>query len=81
MTKAVLKYNLKDPNEKQAFECAIKSMDLAMFVFNVMNNIPLRVEWAVEQNELTAMETVEFYNEQIYMELNHFGIDIDKLIE
>jgi len=81
MTKAVLKYDLKDPDEKQAFECAIKSMDLAMFVFNVMHNIPKRVEWAVEQNEFTAMETIEFYNEQINMELNHFGIDIDNLIQ
>lgn len=81
MTKAILKYDLKDSNEKQAFECAIKSMDLAMFVFQVMHNIPKRVEWAVEQNELNAMETIEFYNEQINMELNHFGIDIDKLIQ
>jgi len=83
MNKAVLEFNLDDPNEANAFECAKKSIDMSLFLWQLTQNIPKRVEYAITDHEdtYTIFDVVDLYSHFVKDELEHYKIDVDNLVK
>ena len=77
MSKAILKYDLSDPEERQDFLRATKALDMASCLFaiqNLMRSYRKREDLSDEGHaelEKLSMELYELYNE--------YDINLDKL--
>jgi hypothetical protein len=83
MNKAILEFNLDDPNEANAFECAKKSIDMSLFLWQLTQNIAKRVEYAITNHEhtYTIFDVVDLYSHFVKDELEHYKIDVNSLVK
>ena len=77
MSKAILKYNLSDPEERQDFLRATKALDMAACLFaieNLMRSYRKREDLSDEGLALAQQVSKELY--ELY---NEYDINLDKL--
>lgn len=80
MAKATLEYNLDDPYDQQAHLRAIKSVDMASFIFQLISNERKSLMYKIEDKNMKDWETVNLVFDRIHELLDEYGINIDELI-
>jgi len=80
MAKATLEFNLDDPYDQQAHLRAIKSVDMASFIFQLISNEKKSIMYQLENRDMKDWETVNLVFERIHELLDEYGINIDELI-
>lgn len=80
MAKAILEYDLNDPDDTMAHFRAVKSLDIALALWDMMYNTKKSIEWDIEQNNLSAYDAVDKVYEKLWAHLNDHGINLDELI-
>lgn len=80
MAKAILEFDLNDPDDYTAHLRAVKSLDMALALWEIMYNTKKGVDWEIEQNKLDGYATLERVYEKIIEALDDHGIKIDDLI-
>lgn len=80
MAKATLEYNLDDPYDQQAHLRAIKSVDMASFIFQLISNEKKSIMYQLENRDMKDWETVNLVFDRIHELLDEYGINIDELI-
>ena len=80
MAEAILKYDLNDSDDAMAHMRAVKSLDMALALWDITHNTKKRIEWSLESKELNKYEVLELVYERIYEILDEHNIKLDDLI-
>ena len=80
MAQAQLIFNLDDPYDQQAPLRAVKSVDMASFIFQLISNERKSLMYKIEDKNMKDWETVNLVFDRIHELLDEYGINIDELI-
>jgi len=76
--KAILEFNLDDPEDREAHLRAVLSLDMAIAIWDMQNEFSSRLKHSTLTDE--EYKVTENLKERFYEILNEKGIDIDKLM-
>lgn len=78
MAKAILEFDLNDPDDTQAHLRCVKSLDLVLFILKIEGEL----RGKLKHGQLTdcQYDTLDKFRETFYEEMNERGINIDELI-
>lgn len=80
MAKAKIKYDLNDIDDRMAHLRAIKSLDMAMALWDITHNTKKGLEWSLEGKDIDKYEVLEMVFEKIYEILDEHNVRTDELI-
>jgi hypothetical protein len=87
MAKAILEFDLNDPDDRMEHRRAVQSVDLALALWEIHYNTRKSVELTIEEREMkgekemSAYDAMWLYSEKIAEAMKRRNIDIDQLIE
>jgi hypothetical protein len=80
MAEAILKYDLNDIDDSMAHMRAIKSLDMALVLWELLNNSKRTLERAMHEKEMNKYEALDMVYERIYELIDEHNIKLDDLI-
>ena len=81
MPKAIMEFDLNDPDDQMAHLRAIKSLDMALVLWEMAYNAKKRIQYQIEGSNIeNPYEAVDKVFEKLWEELNEHGINLDELI-
>lgn len=81
MPQATLTFDLTDSDDALSHLRAIKSLDLALAIWDIVHNTKKSLEWSLESREdISRYDVVDLVYDKIYAILEEHDIVIDKLI-
>ncbi len=80
MPKAKLEFDLNELDDRLAHFRAIKSLDMAMALWDITHNTKKSLEWKMEGKEMDKYDALEMVYEKIYEILEEHNINTDELI-
>jgi hypothetical protein len=81
MAKAKLEYDLNESDDVMAHKRAVKSLDLALALWDITHNTKKSLEWSMEGKEMDKYDALEMVFEKIHEIISEHNIDLDDLIE
>jgi len=79
--KAILEYNLNERDDIKAHLRAVKSLDMAVALWEIMHNTKKGLEWTLEGKELDKYDTLELVFDKIHEIFREHNIVLDELID
>jgi hypothetical protein len=79
--KATLEFNLDEPDEEMAYQRCIKSKDMAMALWEITHNTKKKLEWDMENKDITKYDALEMVFDKFYEILKDNNIDTEQLID
>lgn len=80
--KAIIEYNLDDPDDRHSYDIHNRSKDLAFLIWQLMTNKKKEIEYKLEVNKnYTRYDALDLVFEEIGTMLEEEGINIDKLVQ
>jgi hypothetical protein len=80
MAKAKIKYDLNDIDDRMAHLRAVKSLDMALALWDITHNTKKGLEWSLEGKDIDKYEVLEMVFEKIYEILDEHNVRTDELI-
>lgn len=81
MAKAILEYDLNDSDDEMAHLRAIKSLDMALVLWELTYNTKKSIHNQIEFQEIKdPYEAVDKVFEKLWEEMNERGINLDQLV-
>ena len=80
MAKAILEFDLSQPEDVEAHKRAVKSLDMALALWDITHNTKKGLEWAMEGKEMDKYDALEMIYEKIYEILQEHNINTDELL-
>ena len=80
MAKAILEYDLNDIDDSMAHMRAVKSLDMALVLWELLNNSKRTLERQMHEKEIDRYEALDTVYERIYELIDEHNIKIDDLI-
>ena len=80
MAEAILKYDLNDSDDAMAHMRAVKSLDMALALWDITHNTKKSIEWSLEGKEIDKYEVLDIVYEKIYEILEEHNIKMNDLI-
>ena len=80
MAEAILKYDLNDSDDAMAHMRAVKSLDMALALWELLNNSKRTLERAMHEKEMDKYEALDMVYERIYELMDEHNIKLDDLI-
>jgi hypothetical protein len=80
MAEAILKYDLNDTDDAMAHMRAIKSLDMALALWELLNNSKRTLERIMHEKEMDKYEALDMVYERIYELMDEHNIKLDDLI-
>jgi hypothetical protein len=80
MAEAILKYDLNDTDDAMAHKRAVKSLDMALALWDITHNTKKSLEWSMEGKEMDKYDALDMVYEKIYEILDEHNIKLDDLI-
>jgi hypothetical protein len=80
MAKARLEYDLNDTDDAMAHMRAIKSLDMALALWELLNNSKRTLERTMHEKEMDKYEALDMVYERIYELMDEHNIKLDELI-
>jgi len=74
MAEAILKYDLNDSDDAMAHMRAIKSLDMALALWDITHNTKKSIEWSLEGKELDKYEVLDLVFDRIHLILEEHNI-------
>jgi hypothetical protein len=76
--KAILEFDLNDPDDIQAHLRCVKSLDLVLFILKIEGEL----RGKLKHGNLTdcQYETLDKFRDEFYQEMNQSGINLDELV-
>ena len=81
MAKATLEFDLNDQDDKMAHLRAVKSLDMAIALWDITHNTKKGLEWSMEGKELDKYDSLELVFDKIYEILKEHNISVDELMD
>lgn len=81
MAKATLEYDLNDSDDAMAHLRAVKSLDMALALWEMLYNTKKSLQWKMESGEIKDNEDIlDKVYERFWDILDEHGVKIDQLI-
>ena len=80
MAEAILKYDLNDTDDAMAHMRAIKSLDMALALWELLNNSKRTLERTMHEKEMDKYEALDMVYERIYELMDEHNLKLDDLI-
>jgi hypothetical protein len=80
MAKGILEFDLNEPDDIMAHKRAVKSLDLALALWDITHNTKKSLEWSMEGKEMDKYDALEMVFDRIYLILEEHNIKLDDLI-
>lgn len=80
MPTATISFNLEDQDDELAFNRFVKSTDMAMVLWELMNNTKKKVEYEMESQKLDGYDTLDLVFEKILELMEERNINLSELI-
>ena len=80
MAKARLEFDLNDSDDMIAHLRAVKSLDMAMALWEIVHNTKKGLEWSMEDKEIDKYDALELVYKKIHEILDDHNINTDELI-
>jgi hypothetical protein len=80
MAKAILEFDLNDSDDTMAHLRAVKSLDMAMALWDIVHNSKKGLEWSMEDKEIDKYDALELVYKKIHEILDDHNINTDELI-
>jgi hypothetical protein len=80
MAKAILEFDLNDPDDTMAHLRAVKSLDMALVLWEMLYNTKKRICSEIEFDKIDAYSAVDKIFEKFHEEMNERGINLDELV-
>jgi hypothetical protein len=81
MPQATLTFDLNDSDDAMAHLRAIKSLDLALAIWDIVHNTKKSLEWKIESDDtISPYDAIDLVYDKIYAILEEHDIVIDKYI-
>lgn len=89
MSKAILKFDLSDPDDIKQFNRATKADNIVFALFEIIYNSKKNMEWTIEQKitesenkgeEYSPYDAMYLVYEMIFEKLSEYNVNIDDLI-
>ena len=80
MATATLTFDLNDSDDMMAHLRAVKSLDMAMALWEIVHNTKKGLEWSMEGKEMDKYDALEMVYEKINEILAEHNIKTDELI-
>ena len=80
MAKATLEFDLNDSDDMIAHLRAVKSLDMAMALWEIVHNTKKGLEWSMEDKEIDKYDALELVYKKIHEILDDHNIVTDELI-
>jgi hypothetical protein len=80
MAKATLEFDLNDSDDMIAHLRAVKSLDMAMALWEIVHNTKKGLEWSMENKEIDKYDALELVYKKIHEILDDHNINTDELI-
>jgi hypothetical protein len=80
MAKAKIEYDLNDVDDVYAHKRAVKSLDMALVLWEITHNTKKGLEWKMEGKEMDKYDALEMVYEKIYEIMSEHNVDLDDLI-
>ena len=80
MAKAILEFDLNDPDDQMAHLRAVKSLDITLVLWEMAYNTKKSIHNQIEFDKLDAYDAVDKVFEKFHEEMNDRGINLDELI-
>lgn len=77
--KAILEFDLNDPDANSAFERCVAADRMASMLWELMYNTKKKLEWDIEQNNYSAYDVLDKMYECIFDLATENSVDIDHL--
>jgi hypothetical protein len=81
MAKAIIKYDLNEIDDMYSHKRAIKSLDMALVLWEITHNTKKSLEWAMEGKEIDKYDALELVYEKIFEIMSQHNVDLDDLME
>lgn len=79
--KATLRFNLDDPDDRMAHFRCTKSLDMALVLFEILENTRKGIAYKIEGNNITdPYEALDLVMEKIWEDARTHNVNIDELI-
>ena len=79
--KATLTFNLEDPEDRTAHYRCVKSLDMALTLFEILHNTKKGICYTLEGKNITdPYEAVQMVMDKIWDDAKAQGLNIDELI-
>ena len=80
MAKATLEFDLNDSDDMIAHLRSVKSLDMAMALWEIVHNTKKGLEWSMEDKEIDKYDALELVYKKIHDILDDHNINTDELI-
>lgn len=81
MAKAILEYDLNDSDDAMAHLRAVKSLDMALALWEMLYNTKKSLQWKMESGEIKDNEDMlDKVYERFWEILDEHGVKIDQLV-
>ena len=80
MAKGILEYDLNEPDDMMAHKRAVKSLDLALALWDITHNTKKSIEWSLDGKDIDKYEVLDLVYDRIYLILEENNIKLDELI-
>jgi hypothetical protein len=80
MAKGILEYDLNEPDDMMAHKRAVKSLDLALALWDITHNTKKSIEWSLDGKDIDKYEVLDLVYDRIYLILEEHNIKLDDLI-
>lgn len=80
MAKAKLEFDLNESDDVMAHKRAVKSLDMALALWDITHNTKKGLEWSFENKEIDKYDALELVFDKIHEILDAHNIRLDELI-
>jgi hypothetical protein len=80
MAKAIIEFDLNEPDDVMAHKRAAKSLDMASALWDIAHNTKKSIEWSLENKDLNKYEVLDLVYDRINEILYTHNIKLDDLI-
>lgn len=80
MAKGILEFDLNDQDDVMAHERAVKSLDMALVLWQMAYNTKKKIFNRIETEDMNAYDAVEEVFKQFWEEMTERGINLDNLV-
>lgn len=80
MAKAKIEFDLSDLDDRMAHFRAVKSLDMAIALWEIVHNTKKGLEWSLENKDIDKYEVLDLVFEKIHEILDEHNIRTDELI-
>jgi hypothetical protein len=82
MAKAILEYDLTDPDDKLEFERTSKALDMGLALWEFGYNTKKSIAWKIESDDkITPDDVLDIVYKKFWEIMEEHNINIDKLIQ